>query len=83
MNIIIYRKFNDKDTKDKNILTYINDMILPKLQDVNITSNVVKILMECKNKTYCHLLNVIHMNLYYKMEYKEYKNNTFIMNFHK
>lgn len=82
MNIILYRKFNDKDTKDKKILTYINDMILPKLEDINITSNVVKMLMECKNRTTCHLLNVIYMNLYYKMEYKEYDNKTFILHRH-
>lgn len=82
MKIILYRKFNDKDVKDKKILTYINDMILPKLQDVNITSNVVKMIMECKNSISCHLLNVIHMNLYYKMEYEEYKNKTFILNLH-
>lgn len=83
MNIILYRKFNEKDTKDKKILTYINDMILPKLQDVNIVSNVVKMLMECKNSISCHLLNVIYMNLYFEIDYKEYQNKTFVLNFNK
>lgn len=80
MNMLLYRKFNEKDAYDKKILNYINDMILSKLQDVNMVSNVIKMLMECKNKTSYHLLDVICMILYYKTGYNEYKDKTFIRN---
>lgn len=77
--IFLYRNFDENNSNDKKMLLHINNIIMPKLKENNIISDVIKIIMECKSNTSCHLLNVIHMSLYHKIGYKEYNDKTFIL----
>ena len=77
--ILMEREYDENNSYDKKILYHINNIILPKLQDDNIISDVIKMIMECKSDISCHMLNVIYMILYHKICYKEYKNKTFIL----
>ena len=61
------------------ILYHINNVILPKLQDDNVISDVIKMIMECKSIISCNILHFICMRIYLKKGYKEYKNKTFIL----
>ena len=76
IKILNYKKFDD--VKDKNMIDYINDDIIPNLKDENISiSNFVSNLIKKKKKITCHLLKNILMPLYYKGEYNEYKYKKF------
>jgi hypothetical protein len=79
IKILMYRKFDESNLNDKKILFHINNNIIPKLQDDNIISDFIKMIIECKSDYSCHLLHVIYMTIYYKLGYKEYKNKTFIL----
>ena len=76
IKILNYKKFDD--VKDKNMIDYINNDIIPNLKDENISiSNFVSNLIKKKKKITCHLLKNILMPLYYKGEYNEYKYKNF------
>ena len=76
IKILNYKKFDD--VKDKNMIDYINNDIILKLKDENISiSNFVSNLIKKKKKITCHLLKNILMPLYYKGEYNEYKYKKF------
>ena len=76
IKILNYKKFDD--VKDKNMIDYINNDIIPNLKDENISiSNFVSNLIKKKKKITCHLLKNILMSLYYKGEYNEYKYKNF------
>ncbi len=79
IKILMYREFDENDTYDKKILFHINNNIIPKLKDNNKISRFIKMIMECKSYTSCHLLNVICMIIYNKIGYKKYINKTFIL----
>jgi len=78
--ILMEYVLDENDTYYKKILYYINKIILPKLEDENIISNVIKMIMECKSDISCDILNFIYIKIYHKI-YKEYKNKTFIFKF--
>lgn len=75
----MYQKFDEKNLNDKKMLFHINNNIISKLQDDNIISEFIKMIMVCKSDISCHLLHEICMTIYYKLGYKEYKNKTFIL----
>ena len=79
IKMLMNRKLDENESFDKKILSYINDIISPRLQDDNIISDVIKILMESKSYISCHLLNIVCMKIYFKIGYKEYINKTFIL----
>ena len=60
----------------KKYCIIINNIILPKLKDENIISNVIKMIMECKTDISCDILNFIYIKIYHKI-YKEYKKNIY------
>ena len=77
IKILNYKKFDD--VKDKNIIDYINNEIIPNLKDENISiRNFVNNLIKNKKKISCYLLKNILMNLYYKGGYNEYKYKKFV-----
>ena len=77
IQILNYKKF-DKIT-DKKMINYINNIIIPSLQDKNISmrdfvSNLLKNKNKNKNKNNisCELLSNIILNIYYKCGYDKY-----------
>lgn len=80
--ILMDRKFDENDKYDKKILYHINNIILPKLEDENVISVVIKMIMECKTDISCDILKFLCERIYLKM-YKEYKNKSFIKKFNK
>ena len=80
--ILMDRKFDENDKYDKKILYHINNFVLPKLEDENVISVIIKIMMECKTDISCDILKFLCERIYLKI-YKEYKHKTFIMNFNK
>ena len=77
--ILLDRNFNENNLDDKKILYHINNIILPKLQNDNVISDVIKMIMECKSNISCNILNDIYMRIYLKIGYKKYKDKTFVL----
>ena len=72
IKILNYKKFDE--IKDKNMIEYVNNIIIPSLNDENILiSKFVSDLIKDKKKISCYLLNYILMNIYNKCGYNRYK----------
>ena len=72
IKILNYKKFDE--IKDKDMIEYINNELIPQLKEDEISiSNFVKYLIKNKKKITCHLLMKILMNMYYMCNYNEYK----------
>ena len=72
IKILNYKKFDE--IKDKNMIEYINNILIPSFNDESILiSKFVGDLIKDKKKISCHLLNYILMNLYDKCGYNRYK----------
>ena len=69
INYFNYRKFNINIEKDKNILKYINDILIPRLDKINLVSTIIKLIINDKNIEGCSLLNNILMRIYNDIKY--------------
>ena len=75
INYFMYRDFDEE--KDKKMLNYINSMLIPRLKENNLISNIIKSMIKDKNKESCKLLYHIYMRIYYDVKYIEYTNKGF------
>ena len=89
ISIIYYKKFDKK--KDKNMLNYIDNVIIPRLKENNLISEFIKnIVNDSQNKIdidsnniiyeSCKLLKNILMEIYLKCGYHKYIEKTFELN---
>lgn len=83
LSIIFYKKF-DK-SKDKKILDYINNIVIPRLKEKNnIISVFIKNIIDDTQKNYsidaCELLQHIYIAMYDKCGYYNYIEKTFSLN---
>lgn len=76
-----YMKFDINDEKQKKIIKYINNTLIPRLKEKNnLVSYIIKSIIDDKNEEGCYILNNIIIKIYYDIGYIGYNNKEFILN---
>ena len=79
INLFMYRKFNENNKNDKKMLTFINNMLIPRLKSINNVSEILKIIIDYKMNIGCYLLLSIYMKLYDLVGYSHYNRKNFYL----
>ena len=75
INLLYYRKFDEK--RNKNIIDYINNILIPRLKKNNLVSEFINNIINDRKKEGCTILNNIYMKIYDKIGYTVYDNRHF------
>lgn len=74
-----YRKFNLNDEKDKKMLNYINNILIPRFKSKNTIKFVISTIINDKSNVSCSLLYNIYMKIYEDVGYLKYENKHFVL----
>lgn len=69
---IITSDFYIEHCKDKKVKNYINEILIPKLEDNNLVSDLIKSMIDEKLHEGCFLLYYSYMNIYKYCKYMQY-----------
>jgi hypothetical protein len=69
INYFNYMEFDPTIKKHKKILKYINDILIPRLDKINLVSDIIKSIINDKTIEGCSLLNNILMKIYDEIKY--------------
>ena len=75
IKILNFKKFNEK--YDLKIINYINNIIIPKLTEVNLVNKFVDNIINDKTNEGCSILYNIYMDIYKKIGYSKYEKRHF------
>ena len=79
INIFMHRKFDNTNIIDRKILKYINEILIPRLQNNNNVSQILTSIINDKNKYGCDLLFEICTKLFFYLEYSKYNTKSFTL----
>jgi hypothetical protein len=74
---IMFRKFNKNNIEDQKILTYINNILIPRLKDKNLISDLLNSMINDQQNESCYLLYQIYMKIFEYSKYLKYNNKSF------
>jgi hypothetical protein len=80
LKFLMYKKFDKSNEDDKKILRYINKIIIPRLKENNIVSELLISIINDNSHESCHLLVKIHMKIYMFLGYELYFYKNFNLN---
>jgi len=75
INLFFFHKFDDH--KDKKIIKYISNTLIPRLKKNNLVSEFIDKIIDDKNEEGCTILFHIYMKIYDKIGYDIYKDRYF------
>ena len=70
-------KFNKKNKEDIKIIKYINKILIPRLEDTNLVSDLIKNMIDEKIHEVCFILYYIHLKIYEYCKYLPYGSKSF------
>lgn len=80
LKFLMYKKFDKSNENDKKMLKYINKIIIPRLKENNIVSELLINIINDNSHESCYLLVKIHMKIYIFLGYELYFYKNFNLN---
>jgi hypothetical protein len=77
MKYIMFRKFNKNNIEDQKIIKYINNILIPRLKDKNLISDLLNSMINDQQNESCYLLYQIYMKIFEYSKYLKYNNKSF------